>query len=365
MRWTTLEKSIFAAFIFWFACGLIFTLGRIGPNIVASWNLSPVLQAFVNLCLRVGDPVLILLAFANTHLLAAREWGPNLARRWALIVLALALAVETCGAKTGFPFGAYTYTDRFGPSIGVVPMTIPLAWQVVLTNALFIVRAIAPHLPRAGEAAAVGLIGTLYDAVLEPFAVRVKGYWFWRNATGAVPSQNYLAWFIVGSLLVLVFAPTSAKIKRRDLRPVVLLAATVTPLRRRNRPRQRPLKPTPNSGIASLFSNRNTIRVHPGYLPGAAFVEPFGTGAGDGETTGLAFIVVLVVGVGGPAGGGGVGPVAVGAGAGVGSGAGASEAAGVGEGAGTAAGCDTGAGWATASACATAGRAAGFTAGCG
>ena len=142
-------------------------------------------------------------------------------------MLVLSLAVETVGALSGFPFGAYTYTNHFGPVLGVVPMTIPLAWHVVLTNALFIVRALAPHLPRWGEAAAVGLIATLYDAVLEPFAVRVKGYWFWRNATGAVPLQNYAAWLVVAALLVLVLAPTGTGRKERDIRPAVILGATI------------------------------------------------------------------------------------------------------------------------------------------
>jgi len=227
MRWSIVEKIAFGAFLFWFVCGLAFTLGRVAPETAAAWPLPAALGSFVQGCLTVGDPVLILLAFANTHLLAARQWGPAPARRWALCVIVLALAVETCGARIGFPFGAYSYTSHFGPAIGVVPMTIPLAWHVVLTNALFVVRALAPHLPRWGEAAAVGLIATLYDAVLEPFAVRIKGYWFWRNATGAVPLQNYAAWFVVAALLVLAFAPTGAGRKDRDLRPAAILGATV------------------------------------------------------------------------------------------------------------------------------------------
>jgi uncharacterized membrane protein len=227
MRWTVLEKALLAAFLFWFACGLAFTLGRVGPEAVVAWPGPDGVHVFVRFCLRIGDPALIVLAFANTHLLAARQWGAGRARRWALIVIVLSLAVETCGALTGFPFGPYTYTDHFGPTLGVVPLTIPLAWHVVLTNALLIVRALAPHLPRWAEAAAAGLVATLYDAVLEPFAVRVKGYWFWRTANGAVPLQNYAAWFIVGGLLILVLAPVTTLRPQRDARPPIILGATV------------------------------------------------------------------------------------------------------------------------------------------
>lgn len=224
-RWNLLEKIVLGAFLFWFACGLIFIAGRIGPATVAAWPLPDWLRAFIALCLHTGDPILILLAFANTHLAAARQWGATAARRWALLVLVLSLAVETLGAMTGFPFGAYAYTDRFGPVVGVVPLAIPLAWQVVLTNALFLVRACAPHLPSWGEAAAVGLVATLYDAVLEPFATTLKGYWHWRD--DSVPPQNYVAWFVVSTLLVRAFAPTHTGMKGRDPRPAIILGATI------------------------------------------------------------------------------------------------------------------------------------------
>ncbi len=226
MRTTRVEQIALGAFLFWFACGLAFTLGRVGMATMENWPLPEGLRSFVSFCLRIGDPALIVLAFANTHLLAARHWGAAPARRWALLVIVLSLAVETCGSLTGFPFGRYTYTDRFGPALGVVPLTIPLAWHVVLTNALFIVRAVAPQLARQGEAAGVGLIATLYDVVLEPFAVRVKGYWFWQGS-GAVPLQNYAAWFVISALLTLAFAPPTTRRGMRDVRPVILLGATV------------------------------------------------------------------------------------------------------------------------------------------
>jgi uncharacterized membrane protein len=223
--WNALEKGAFAAFLFWAAAGLIFTSCRITVSGMAAWPLPETLRDFVALCLRTGDPILILLAFANTHLHAARQWTPALARRWALTVIALSLAVETLGVLTGFPFGAYRYSDLFGPMLGAVPLTIPLAWHVVLTNALFVVRAVVPHRSRAAEAGLVALLGTAYDYILEPFATTVKGYWQWRG--GTIPMQNYFAWFAVGGLLVWAFAPTSATRFPRDPRPAVILGATV------------------------------------------------------------------------------------------------------------------------------------------
>ncbi|MCE0483417.1 MAG: carotenoid biosynthesis protein [Methylacidiphilales bacterium] len=224
-RWNLLEKIMLGAFLFWSAAGLIFTLSHITPDIVAHWSVPAWLEHFVVGCLQTGDPILILLAFANTHLHAARQWSPATARRWGLIILAAAFAVETLGAETGFPFGHYHYTDHFGPMLGVIPLTIPFAWHIVVTNALFVVRALFPHAPRGQEAALAALLCMAYDFILEPFATRAKGYWIW--ADGTIPLSNYIAWFVVSGSLVFFFAPSLANRFRADPRPGLILGLTI------------------------------------------------------------------------------------------------------------------------------------------
>ena len=224
-RWDIAEKIALAAFLFWSAAGLTFTIARISPDAVAHWPVPGWLVQFVDFCLQTGDPILILLAFTNTHLHAARQWSAGIARRWGLIVLACAFGIETFGAITGFPFGAYHYTDRFGPMLGVVPLTIPLAWHVVVTNALFVVRAVAPHVSRLAEAVVTGLLCTFYDFILEPFATTVKHYWIWTE--GTIPPINYLAWFVLSALLVRLFAPTLSSRFHLDPRPVLILGLTI------------------------------------------------------------------------------------------------------------------------------------------
>jgi uncharacterized membrane protein len=223
--WNFFEKICLAAFLIWSAAGLIFTVGRISPEVIAHWPVPGWLAGFVDFCRQTGDPILIFLAFTNTHLHAARQWTPAVARRWALILLFFAFAVETFGAITGFPFGEYRYTDRFGPMLGVVPLTIPFAWHVVVTNALFVVRAVAPHASRLGEALVAGLLCTLYDFILEPFATTVKQYWIWTE--GTVPPLNYIAWFVLSALLVRLFAPTLSNRFRLDPRPALILGLTI------------------------------------------------------------------------------------------------------------------------------------------
>jgi uncharacterized membrane protein len=226
VRWSSAEAIAFIAFVIWSVAGLIFTLQHITPSAIAHWQLPDALTQFIVLCLQWGDPILILLAFTNTHLHAARQWSDGIARRWCFIVVVFAYGIETLGTKTGIPFGEYHYTGDFGPMLGLVPLTIPLAWHVVVTNALFLVRAIVPHTSRIAEAVVTGLLCTMYDFVLEPFATTIKHYWIWTE--GAVPPLNYVAWFVLSAMLVGIFAPTVSTRYRLDPRPLLILLFTIT-----------------------------------------------------------------------------------------------------------------------------------------
>ena len=223
--WNGLERVFCAAFLIWSAAGLLFTVLRITPDTIDHWSLPPVLALFIDLCLQYGDPILIILACANTHLHAVRQWSAGEARRWGACILVSAYAVEAVGVNVGLPFGPYQYTDHFGPMLGPVPLTIPLAWHVVVTNALFVVRAVVPFCSRFMEAALAGLLCTLYDVVLEPFATTVKDYWRWDG--GSVPPLNYIAWFVISALLIRIWAPTISTRHRFDPRPWLILGFTI------------------------------------------------------------------------------------------------------------------------------------------
>jgi uncharacterized membrane protein len=231
VAWTATDWFFLGTFLFWSTAGLIFTFGQLTPAFFGRFHLPQNLENFIDLCILNGDPILIILAFFNTHLHAARQWTPGVARRWAFIILLGAYLIETAGTLTSIPFGDYRYTDKFGPTLWpgstllTVPITIPLAWHVIVTNALFIVRAIAPHLSRLTEALAAGAICTAYDVILEPFATKVKGYWIWNG--GSVPILNYVSWFVLSALLIRLFAPTFSTRFRHDPRPWIILACTV------------------------------------------------------------------------------------------------------------------------------------------
>jgi putative membrane protein len=139
------------------------------------------------------------------------RWGAY-ASVW---VLFLSWLVEHVGATTGFPFGAYTYTDVLQPQIfGVVPLAIPFAWLLIVTAAMGTAEML---LERDGRAANADLrvsatkvlfaaaFALLLDVTIEPFAVHINHYWVWSDSPQSgyygIPASNFMAWWVTSLLL--------------------------------------------------------------------------------------------------------------------------------------------------------------------
>lgn len=113
-----------------------------------------------------------------------------------LLILVLGFLVEVAGVETGVLFGEYSYGDTLGPRLFHTPLMIGVNWLMLVYCSLYIVRKYidTPYF-RAIVAAALMVV---YDFALEPSAIYL-GMWSWSG--GAVPLQNYLAWFIIAFLL--------------------------------------------------------------------------------------------------------------------------------------------------------------------
>jgi uncharacterized membrane protein len=218
-RW---EKVLLGIFFFWLACGMICQGLRLEAAQVAGWNVPLWLRNFVGGCLRWGDPILIGLAAANVHGAAVRAWGAFAARKFAVGAMLLVGAIEWIGAATGYPFGPYVYTDVLGPRIGLLPLAIPLSWYLVTAAALLTVQLLPVSWNRWQEAGAAAVLATAYDWVMEPFAVKIKSYWWW--ATPEIPWQNYVSWWAVSFVICAALAPDNTALRHgRDWRPAVIL----------------------------------------------------------------------------------------------------------------------------------------------
>ncbi len=219
--WHSSDRALFGLYGLWIAIGLVVGPLHIDDQVVASWPFPPFLIGFIDLCLRFGDPILIALAAINTHSVLVRFWGRSAARRWLGSVIAITAVIETVGTVTGYPFGHYAYTENFGPRLWVLPVAIPLAWYVLIGNALVLWRSLLPGFIVPLEAAAVATLVTGIDWVMEPFATKLKVYWLWSDP--AIPPRNYLSWWVISFLLVIFFAKSPGHQNRFDPRPPVIL----------------------------------------------------------------------------------------------------------------------------------------------
>lgn len=125
----------------------------------------------------------------------------------AALVYLTGFVVEVIGVNTALLFGEYRYGPALGWSWLGVPLLIGVNWLVVILGNSWWVRA---WFPQGAEkqikmdllAAALGAsMATAFDWLLEPVAIRL-GYWEWIK--GEIPMLNYLTWWCVSFLLLLV-----------------------------------------------------------------------------------------------------------------------------------------------------------------
>lgn len=231
------QRWLWRLFLLWTAIGAVVMSTGWGEPEIREHIGWPPLQSFLIAVEEISDFAWMALA----ALLALMSWSRRVGTRCVLLAAAIiavgAGLVEVLGVLTGFPFGDYTYTGRFGWLIGgVLPLGIPLAWWVVLAGAWVA----AGWLPgarrpaaRAGWAAAIAV---LTDINLEHVAWKVRGYWIWYpDQAGAVPAwppvENFIAWAVLSWVLLMaaMVAPASCRNRWMTASPPLLpLAILIT-----------------------------------------------------------------------------------------------------------------------------------------
>lgn len=138
----------------------------------------------------------------------AESWGARRTLLTALAAAVLTWAIEAIGSSTGFPFGAYHYTDALRPQLFGVPLVIPLAWLMMLPPAWAVAQTIVGRAPRWLYVLVSAAAFTAWDLFLDPQMVS-WGYWVWVQPQGyfGIPWINYLGWFLVSAVLTLLLNP--------------------------------------------------------------------------------------------------------------------------------------------------------------
>ncbi|RYF87850.1 MAG: carotenoid biosynthesis protein [Chitinophagaceae bacterium] len=134
------------------------------------------------------------------------------------VCFVVGIAVEIIGTSTGLLFGNYSYGTVLGPGIMNVPFIIGVNWFIIMYCCGVTVHYLLQYLSRS-LAAKTGkpsrtikalsvvvdgaTLAVFFDWLMEPVAVRL-GYWTWMG-NGDIPVLNYICWFVISVLLLLVF----------------------------------------------------------------------------------------------------------------------------------------------------------------
>ncbi|MFN8522134.1 MAG: carotenoid biosynthesis protein [Chloroflexota bacterium] len=164
------------------------------------WAWHPILVSIFQQSMRHAGAAHIVLGAAAMFAFGCAVLG---IRRTAIFLVAsgaLSLGCELLGTGTGWPFGAYEYTDGLGYKVlGRVPYSIPLSWFYMGLASYLLGSALVPRL---GIVVGVGLL-TVWDLVLDPAMAHESlplRFWVWHQ-TGpyfGMPVVNFVGWFGTG-----------------------------------------------------------------------------------------------------------------------------------------------------------------------
>jgi putative membrane protein len=165
---------------------LFYTVGSIGTQLVAYRGY------FLSL-----SPYNLLLSFAVAVLAIETKTKAQLI--FFLISYILSMTAEWIGTSTGYLFGTYYYGKNLGATIFGVPLVIGLNWWILLVGA----SSISSYMRMKPLATALfgAVLMTLLDRVMEPVSIK-SDFWHWKNEQ--IPFYNYVCWFILSFLLLLI-----------------------------------------------------------------------------------------------------------------------------------------------------------------
>jgi len=221
---TSLERAAWAFLLLHVAITVFGLVGIVvmipNPQI---WSGSEFLFWLFPLSVQWGGNLQIVAGAAALMAYGMQVFGLRPVLVFLVASVTISLALELTGTIFGFPFGAYSYTEMFGPKIlDEVPPAIPVSWFYMGLTSFVLARLIVRRWTgRDGMVPAVvlgALLLTAWDLVLDPAMAHESlslQYWVWEQ-TGpymGVPLVNFVGWIITGVL----FMGIAAMVDRRLL----------------------------------------------------------------------------------------------------------------------------------------------------
>ena len=128
----------------------------------------------------------------------------RLVKLWqAAAVLLVGATAELFGVYTGYPFGEYSYSTRWWPSVQLpqsqtFPLLVPFAWFLVAGGCALALRPLGKQMLILAP-----LMAALLDFFMEPVMTHKLGYWRWTDPgplPGGAPWLNVLGWLCTSFL---------------------------------------------------------------------------------------------------------------------------------------------------------------------
>ncbi len=127
---------------------------------------------------------------------------------------------ELIGVQTGILFGEYQYNNNLGFKLADVPLIIGFNWAMLSIGAYFIVARFFEN--SFIKITIASLLMVAFDFLMEPVAIHLD-FWSWK--TGEIPFYNYITWFLVSIVQMLVLC--NFKIDDYGIAKVIFLAQFV------------------------------------------------------------------------------------------------------------------------------------------
>jgi putative membrane protein len=161
-------------------------------------------------------PFALILGFSGVLLFHEAKWDWKTLTAFVLVYIS-GFVIESVGVNTGLIFGEYIYGETLGYQIFETPLIIGMNW-------LFLVYVSSSLSEKINSGKFISfllppVLMVVYDLVLEQVAP-VLGMWSWNNEV--IPLQNYIAWFVLAFLFVLVFRLLNIKTSNK-IAPLIFI----------------------------------------------------------------------------------------------------------------------------------------------
>ena len=143
----------------------------------------------------------VMLLFSLFLVLVEEE---RVVRKNSLVIILIGVfgfGAEALGVNTGVLFGDYEYGTVLGPKLFGVPFLIATNWVMLCIAAYSISTRVTTN--SYLQAALSASMVTAFDMILEPVAIKYR--WWWGQDV-SVPIYNYVTWFVLVFLFVLMLS---------------------------------------------------------------------------------------------------------------------------------------------------------------